>query len=94
MCVVSGDILPTLDRKELAEQLNYAPEANVVIFTGNEIKIHRGGAKTSSLLPAGVAASVRRVHRESVYDRDLEMMRVEFDNGRFATLFLQSTTRT
>ncbi|KKM82562.1 hypothetical protein LCGC14_1318240, partial [marine sediment metagenome] len=89
MCVVSDHVVPTLDREELTEMVANSPGANLAIFTGSEIIIHRGCAKeTASILPEGVAKSVKKVHREIIFDRMLEGLRVEFNNGNFATLFM------
>ena len=67
--------------------------ASLVIFSGDCLMVHRGKGINSDIdvLPKGVSSSIRKVHREYVYDRLLEMLRVEFYNGSFATLFLHET---
>ena len=64
------------------------PGSNLCIFTGDKIVVHRGGAKMTSILPECCRHSVVRVRNEKIFDRMLEAIRVEFDNGNFATLFL------
>ena len=92
MCMVSNHVVPTLDREELAEMIGNSPGANLAIFTGSEIIVHRGMRQQMSILPEGVAKSVKKVHREVIFDRMLEGLRVEFNNGNFATLFMNLGT--
>ena len=88
MCVVSGHVVPTLDREKLTEMITNSPGANLCIFTGDRILIHRGEGESTSILPEGVAKSVKKVHNEKIFDQMLEALRVEFNNGNFATLFM------
>lgn len=66
----------------------YSPTANLVMFTGSEILVHRGSARTTSILPTGVARNVKKLHKINVYEKAVELVKVEFTNGRFACLFL------
>ena len=68
------------------------PGANLCIFTGDKIVVHRGGAQMTSVLPECCRHSVVKVHNEQIFDKMLEMIRVEFSNGNFATLLLNLAT--
>lgn len=61
---------------------------NLAIFTGDEIIVHRGTASMTSILPSGCAKHVKQIHKTAIYDRMLEALRVEFNNGECATLFI------
>lgn len=74
------------------EMISNSPGANLAIFTGAEIIVHRGNADTASILPDGVAKSVKCVNKIPIYDRMLEGLQVVFNNGRSATLFLNLGT--
>ena len=64
--------------------------ASLVVFSGDCLMVHRGKGIDSDIdiLPKGVSSSIKKVHRQYAMDRLLEMVRVEFYNGSFATLFL------
>lgn len=92
MCVVSGHDVPALDREELVAMIRNSPGANVTIFTGSEVIIHRGGMNYSeSILPKGIAGSVHRVHSTPIFESMLEAIMIEFKNGQTATLLMSIT---
>ncbi len=62
--------------------------ANLAIFTGDEIIVHRGDKNMESILPNGSAKFVKRIHRCQIYDKMLEALMVEFTNGQTATLLM------
>ncbi len=64
---------------------------SMVIFSGDCLMVHRGEDNDIDVLPMGISSSIKRVHREYVYDKLLEMLCVEFYNGSRATLFLHET---
>ncbi len=91
MQLVSGRYVPALARKGLIKLVASLPNnagGNLAIFTGDEIIIHRGVASMTSILPKGCAKNLERIHRTIIYDRMLEALRVEFKNGKVATLFI------
>lgn len=91
MQLVSGRFVPALARKGLTElmaSMSASPGGNLAIFTGDEIIVHRGCAEMTSILPRGVAKHVKQIHRTPIYNRMLEALRVEFNNGKHATLFM------
>lgn len=89
--MVSGRYVPALAREGLIKLISSipgSPGGNLAIFTGDEIIIHRGTSDMTSILPKGCAKSLKKIHRTIIYDRMLEALRVEFNNGEFATLFI------
>jgi len=64
------------------------PRLNFVIFTGEEILINRQGTQPTSILPPGIASSVKKVHQEIIFESDMEVIKVEFHNGECATLLM------
>ncbi len=78
--------------KEFSHATVATPGSNLCIFTGDKIVVHRGGVRMTSILPECCCQSIVKVHNEPVFDRMLEMIRVEFRNGNFATLFLNLAT--
>lgn len=90
MRVVSGHDVPELGRAELADMIVASPGANLCIFTGSEIIVHRGEPHPGSfsILPKGVAKNVNRVHNTPIFEQMLEAIMVEFNNGETATLLM------
>lgn len=66
---------------------------SMLIFSGDRLMVHRGKGINSDIdvLPRGVSSSIKKVHREYIFAKMLEMVRVEFYNGNFATLLLHET---
>lgn len=58
---------------------------SLVIYTGENIVIENDN-KQVKVLPPGVGPSVKRVYKEYVMDRMVEVMAVEFQNGHYASL--------
>lgn len=88
--MVSGRYVPSLARKGLIKLVASLPSnagGNLAIFTGDEIMVCRDSGMTS-ILPKGCARNVKRIHKTKIYDKMLEALRVEFNNGRCATLFI------
>lgn len=78
--------------KQFSHAMVSTPGANLCIFTGDKIVVHRGGAKMTSVLPEQCRRNVVRVHNEQMFDKMVEMIRVEFKGGNFATLILNLAT--
>ena len=74
--------------KSFSHAMVDTPGSNLCIFTGDKVVVHRGGVKMTSILPECCRHSVVRVRNEKIFGKMLEAIRVEFDNGNFATLFL------
>lgn len=67
----------------------------MTIYSGDQLMIHRGGVdvdRLQDILPMGVAASIKKVHREVLHNRMQEAVIVEFDNTHVATLHLMMGT--
>ena len=78
--------------KSFSHAMVHTPGANLCIFDGDRVVVHRSGAEMTSILPECCRGSVVKVHNEKILGRMLEAIRVEFRNGNFATLFMDLAT--
>ncbi|KKN24583.1 hypothetical protein LCGC14_0893370 [marine sediment metagenome] len=91
MRLVPGEFLSELGGQVTVslEAVAHSMSGSMVIFDGDRIMVYRGlRGSDIDVLPPGVVSSIKKVRKEHIYAQLVEMLRIEFYNGSFATLIL------